>query len=698
MAGVHAPFARMSGTVGRVTSRRRVTIKDVAAATGLSPAAVSYALRASRPPPRPRSASARPPRSSATRATPSPARCPSGRTGLVGVISGSLQDLGEQRFVESLGRGLGGRDLQMLVADADGEPERERALARQLADHLVDGLIVSPLTRPTSPGPTSGRCSRWSRSATRWPARRSARCCSTTAPACRSCSSTCTSSATAASPCSRRAARRRPTGRRERVVVEVCAALGLDATVVNSRHSIEAATEAADALLDIEPRPTAVFCLSDSIACGVYAAAAARGPVIPGDLSVAGYDNHPIASVVRAGADQRRLGDARGRRPSASALLAAAVAGQAAQGLPREGARDADARPPRLDGAALLRHDRGARRMAGAAGTARMWGSIRPGRAPPPARARTWAASASRLGRYQLRCRAASSWPGSSTARTIVASIRIAAARPTPSCFISWSEPVAKAPNVTTMTAAALVMTPAVLLMPWATALLRGHAAVDQLADPAQDEHVVVHREAEQDHEQEQRQPGRDAADRREPERLLTVAVLEDQRQHAVGRADRQQVQDDRLDRHHDRAERDQQQDERQAEHEPRTRSAGATSSCRGSPSTGRSCRSPRPRRRRACRRWPGTTSSRRTSHRVVRGGVGALALDRRASTTATVLAGLISTLEGSDSSPVAIALSCSCLIADCTSGRRDVLGLDDDVGRQRCRPGTRRRCGRASG
>jgi hypothetical protein len=46
------------------------------------------------------------------------------------------------------------------------------------------------------------------------------------------------------------------------------------------------------------------------------------------------------------------------------------------------------------------------------------------------------------------------------------------------------------------------------------------------------------------------------------------VAVLEDEHEHAVGRADRQQVQHDRLDRHHDRAERDQQQDEREAEHE----------------------------------------------------------------------------------------------------------------------------------
>ena len=69
----------------------------------------------------------------------------SGRTGLVGVLSGSLEDLSEQRFVEALGRQLGQHDLHMLVVDARGEPDRERALARQLADQLVDGLVVSPL-------------------------------------------------------------------------------------------------------------------------------------------------------------------------------------------------------------------------------------------------------------------------------------------------------------------------------------------------------------------------------------------------------------------------------------------------------------------------------------------------------------------------------------------------------------------------
>ena len=100
----------------------------------------------------------------------------------------------------------------------------------------------------------------------------------------------------------------------ERVVAEVCDALGLDATVVNSPHSIEAATDVAAALLARDPRPTAVFCLSDSIACGVYAAAAARGLEIPRDLSVAGYDDHPIARVVAPPLTTRGVGDARRRR------------------------------------------------------------------------------------------------------------------------------------------------------------------------------------------------------------------------------------------------------------------------------------------------------------------------------------------------------------------------------------------------
>jgi LacI family transcriptional regulator len=115
----------------------------------------------------------------------------------------------------------------------------------------------------------------------------------------------------------------------ERVVAATCAALGLEATVVNSRHSIEDAALAAGGLLAQEPRPTAVFCLSDSIACGVYVAAAAHGLRIPADLSVAGYDDHPVARVVvpELTSVDWRIGDV---AATAAAMLAAAVAGEPA--------------------------------------------------------------------------------------------------------------------------------------------------------------------------------------------------------------------------------------------------------------------------------------------------------------------------------------------------------------------------------
>ncbi len=51
-----------------------------------------------------------------------------------------------------------------------------------------------------------------------------------------------------------------------------------------------------------------------------------------------------------------------------------------------------------------------------------------------------------------------------------MASIRTATARPTPICFITCMDSVPKTANTPTMITAALVTTPAVLRMPWATA------------------------------------------------------------------------------------------------------------------------------------------------------------------------------------------------------------------------------------
>jgi LacI family transcriptional regulator len=310
-----------------VESRRRVTIRDVAAATELSPAAVSYALRGVQTSASTQARVRRAAEELGYTGNAVARALSRGRTGLVGVLSRSLQDLGEQRFIECLGRGLGDHDLQMVVTDAQGEPARERQLARQLADQLVDGLIVSPLDPSHASwaeigallpvvtvgdalaGPTVGEVVFDNRAGVTLVLEHlhglGHRHVAVLTP-------------------SRPSTPDRPS---EQGVVEACAALGLDATVVNCRHSIESATGTVGTLLDGAQRPTAAFCLSDSIACGVYAAAAARGLRIPDDLSVAGYDNHPIASVVAPGLTSVEWGMV-DVAAAASGLLAAAVAGR----------------------------------------------------------------------------------------------------------------------------------------------------------------------------------------------------------------------------------------------------------------------------------------------------------------------------------------------------------------------------------
>ncbi len=73
----------------------------------------------------------------------------------------------------------------------------------------------------------------------------------------------------------------------------------------------------------------------------------------------------------------------------------------------------------------------------------------------------------SQVGRYQFQSPRSFIEAGRRIARTIVASIRIAAARPTPNCFSISIESVAKMAKTPTITIAALVTTEAVVLIPW---------------------------------------------------------------------------------------------------------------------------------------------------------------------------------------------------------------------------------------
>src|SRR5947209_17370046 len=125
--------------------RRRSTIKDIALATDLSQAAVSYALRGVQTSAETQERVRVAAEQLGYTGNAIARALVKGRTGLIGGMAASLQDLGEQRFVQSIGQALERDDLHMVLVDSGGDPDRETLLAYQLADQLVDGLIVSPL-------------------------------------------------------------------------------------------------------------------------------------------------------------------------------------------------------------------------------------------------------------------------------------------------------------------------------------------------------------------------------------------------------------------------------------------------------------------------------------------------------------------------------------------------------------------------
>jgi LacI family transcriptional regulator len=65
-----------------------------------------------------------------------------------------------------------------------------------------------------------------------------------------------------------------------------------------SPHDLDGAAAVAVEALSVDEPPTAFFCLADSMAYGVYAAADRLGLGIPDDVSVLGYDDHPVSRIL----------------------------------------------------------------------------------------------------------------------------------------------------------------------------------------------------------------------------------------------------------------------------------------------------------------------------------------------------------------------------------------------------------------
>jgi LacI family transcriptional regulator len=68
--------------------------------------------------------------------------------------------------------------------------------------------------------------------------------------------------------------------------------------IQRGEYNFESGSRAAQALLALDPPPTAIFASSDDMAAGVLAAAHRLGIDVPGRLSVAGFDDTDLAAVV----------------------------------------------------------------------------------------------------------------------------------------------------------------------------------------------------------------------------------------------------------------------------------------------------------------------------------------------------------------------------------------------------------------
>lgn len=279
--------------------RKRATIREVAQATGLSPAAVSYALRglqvSEETKERVRAAAAE----LGYEADPIARALASGRTGMIGLLCGSLEDLWQQALAVGISRGLREKDRYALILDAVGDPTRERALAQQLRDQRVDGLIVQsidpvaafwPELCESVPVVAIGDSIAGTAGEVVFDNRRGVTLALEHLRALGHHSIAVLTSTQASTP--DRPADVHVTAEADR--------LGLDIEVTTAPHGLAGATLAAHELLTGK-KPSAVFCFADSIAYGVYAAAQELGLSIPGDVSVMGYDDHPMSGLLTPG-------------------------------------------------------------------------------------------------------------------------------------------------------------------------------------------------------------------------------------------------------------------------------------------------------------------------------------------------------------------------------------------------------------
>jgi LacI family transcriptional regulator len=279
--------------------RHRVTLKHIAEETGLSSAAVSYALRGLQVTPQTQARVREAAERLGYEADPIARALASGRTDTIGVLCGSLADGWQREVAAALGRGLISVGRTPFTLDAGNDPEREAMLAKRLVDQRVDALIVLPV----DPGSKA-----WASLARKTVLVAVGDGLPNAEPAAEVVFDNVTgvshglrllaaaghTRVTVLTP-SDRSTPDRPA---EQVVQRVAPELGIEAQLRTCPHDLEAAAAVVREHLTGTDPPTAFLCLADTIAFGVYAAARDLGLTVPDDLSVVGYDDLAVSRLL----------------------------------------------------------------------------------------------------------------------------------------------------------------------------------------------------------------------------------------------------------------------------------------------------------------------------------------------------------------------------------------------------------------
>lgn len=223
----------------------------------------------------------------------------SGRSGNVAIV-GSLRDMWRQGLSVMLSTALRESGLSSSIADADASPEREMEVLRVLASQRVDGIITLPVDPSASywaDVPDDIRIVSIGDALTQRPDAGSVlfdneHGVGTALAHLVGLGHTSVGLLAPSLPTT-------PGRPAELLATSLGDSMGISVTVSASPASVGGAAEAATQLLSGPNRPTALFCLSDSIAFGAYRAARELGLGIPSDLSILGFDDSELASLVQ---------------------------------------------------------------------------------------------------------------------------------------------------------------------------------------------------------------------------------------------------------------------------------------------------------------------------------------------------------------------------------------------------------------